>query len=169
VLRVSAEDGSTAAEVWLDAGKVIGAKSGNLAGEVAVYQLLEDPAPGRFVLDAPEVPPESARSGNDPMSIQSILFEGIRRYDEFKRAASVAPDEAEFQATGKQPTMGDVQADPEVFREIWRRASAGRSPVVTEADVPVDRYCVRALYEHWVTAGILEPAGSETEGSPNPA
>jgi hypothetical protein len=158
VLRVFDSDGSTEAELWLDQGKVIGARSGRLAGEVAVYQLLEDPTPGRFVLDQLEVPPENSRTGQDPMSIQSILFEGIRRYDEFKRAASIAPDDAHFRSTGKQPTMGEDETDPEIFREVWRRAAAGRSPKETESEVLVDRYRVRVLFEHWVSAGILESA-----------
>jgi hypothetical protein len=50
---------------------VIRARSGPLESEVAVYQLLEDPAPGRFVLDEPEVPPEKEPTDPIPMSIRS--------------------------------------------------------------------------------------------------
>lgn len=169
VLKVFDSFGSTEAELWLDQGKVIGARSGRLAGEVAEYQLLEDPAPGRFVLDQLEIPPENSRTGQDPMSIQSILFEGIRRYDEFKRAASIAPDNAHFRSTGKQPTMGEDETDPEVFREVWRRAAAGMSPNETESEVLVDRYRVRVLFEHWIFAGSLESAEPDPDSeSPTP-
>ena len=158
VLRVFDDTGQTEAELWLDDGKVVGARAGRLQGEVAVYQLLEDPAPGRFSLDSPEMPPENSRTGPDPISIQSILFEGIRRYDEFKRAASVVSDEARYRSTGKQPTMGDEEIDPEVFRDIWSHASNGKSAAETESEVLVDRFRVRSLYEHWVAAGALESA-----------
>ncbi len=166
VLRVFDSAGQTEAELWLDEGKMIGARSGRLEGEVAVYQLLEDPAPGRFVLDEPEVPPEKARTGPNPMSIQSVLFEGIRRYDEFKRAASVVPDDGCYRSTGKQPTMGDEEIDPEVFRDIWQRASAGKSPIEAEAEVPIDRFRVRALYEHWLAAGVLESVATHPGSEP---
>lgn len=158
LLVVFDASGATAAKMWLAEGRVLGAESGRLSGEVAIYELLEDPAPGRFELvDAATEPPEGMRT-EESLSIQSILFEGIRRYDEFKHAAAAVPDDARFRATGSAPTPADGETDGELFREIWRRAAAGYSSGECEKKLPVDRFRVRCLFERWVSQGFLEPA-----------
>ena len=161
VLVVFDRSGATAAKMWLEGGRVLGAESGMLAGEVAIYQLLEDPAPGRFELaSAEEEPPQKVQTAG-PLSIQSILFEGIRRYDEFKRAAAAVPDEARFHPTGSQPTLAEGETDEDLFKEAWRRAAAGYSPAECEQELPVDRFRIRCLFEHWLAEGALAAAEQE--------
>jgi hypothetical protein len=161
VLIVFDRSGGTAAKMWLEGGRVLGAESGILTAEVAIYQLLEDPAPGRFELaSTDDEPPQKVRTA-EPLAIQSILFEGIRRYDEFKRAAAAVPDEARFHPTGSQPTLAEGDSDEDLFNEAWRRAAAGYSPVECEKELPVDRFRVRCLFEHWLAEGALAPAKQE--------
>jgi hypothetical protein len=162
VLRVYDRGGEISSEIWLEDGRVLGARGGRLNGEVAVLELLENPAPGRFELAETDGKiPHEARTVED-LSIQSILFEGIRRYDEFKRAASVVPDDSRYQPAGGQPTLPEGETDAELFKEVWRLASAGSSPVECEREVPVDRYRIRCLFEHWQAEGVLTPLGPGT-------
>ncbi len=160
VLRVYDRGGEISTEIWLEEGRVLGARGERLSGEVAILELLEDPAPGRFELAHSDGKiPHEART-REQLSIQSILFEGIRRYDEFKRAASVVPDEARYQPAGGQPTLPEGETDAELFKEVWRLASAGSSPVECEQQLPVDRYRIRCLFEHWQAEGVIVPIGS---------
>ena len=171
VLTVFDRGSNIAAKIWLEKGGVLGAQGARLTGEVAVLQLLEDPAPGRFELGEEEPMPHEART-EETLSIQSILFEGIRRYDEFKRAASVVPDDARYRPAGGQPTLPEGETDAMFFKEVWRRAAAGYSPVECEKELPVDRFRVRCLFEHWLGQGVLAaaPAGATPQplDSPDP-
>ena len=161
LLKVLGAGGGVTARVWMQDGLVEAAVGGNLRGEVAVYQLLEDPAPGQFVFGETHEKPRQEAKLEQPMSVQSVLFEGIRRYDEFNRAAAVVPDEMILSPTGAKPTPPEGETDGELVREVWRRASAGYSPADCEAEIPIDRYRIRCLYEHWVTEGSLQ----ESEGT----
>jgi hypothetical protein len=121
-----------------------------------VYRLLEDPAPGRFVLEE-DTANEPGDFGEDAVvPIPDLLFEGIRRFDEFNRAAALAPDGARFKKGAKKPTSLKEESDGELVREVWRRAASGFSPEECESEVPVDRFRVRRLFEHWVAEGSLE-------------
>jgi hypothetical protein len=166
VLRIYDRSGEVSTEIWLEEGRVLGARGERLNGEVAILELLEAPTPGRFELAETDGKiPHEART-REQLSIQSILFEGIRRYDEFKRAASVVPDEARYQAAGGQPTLPEGETDAELFKEVWRLASAGSSPVECEQELPVDRYRIRCLFEHWQAEGVLVQIGSGIDSPP---
>jgi HEAT repeat protein len=156
LLKVLGSGGGTKARVWMQEGRVLAADGGRLYGEVVVYQLLEDPAPGQFVFGDSDEDADPKAMTQEPMSVQSVLFEGIRRYDEFNRAAAVVPDGATLSPTGAKPTPPEVETDGDLVREVWRRASAGYSPVECEAEIAIDRFRIRCLYEHWVTEGSLE-------------
>lgn len=160
LLKVLGSGGGITARVWMRDGQVLAADSGNLRAEVVVYQLLEDPKPGQFVFAETDEQPDSDARTQEPMSVQSVLFEGIRRYDEFKQAAALVPDKAILSPTGSKPTPAEGETDGDLVREVWRRASSGFSPAECEADIAIDRYRIRRLYEHWLTEGSL--AFSET-------
>lgn len=160
VLTVFEREGGKAAEIWLEKGKVLGARGGRLHGEVVVLQLLQDPAPGRFELaESMESIPHEAKT-EEQLSIQSILFEGIRRYDEFKRAATIVPNDARFVGAGGQPSLPEGESDAVLFKEVWRRAVDGQSPEECEGELPVDRFRVRRMFEHWVGEGVLTPVAT---------
>jgi len=156
LLKVLGPGGGVAARVWMKDGLVLAADAGKLRGPVAVYQLLESPAPGQFVFGESKEEADLEARAKEPMSVQSVLFEGIRRYDEFNRAAAVVPDETVLGPTGAKPTPPEGETDGDLVREVWRRASAGYSPVDCEAEIAIDRFRIRCLYEHWVTEGSLE-------------
>jgi len=156
ILTVLDVGGRVAASVALNTGFLTSAEAGNLRGEMAIYELLEKPLRGRFVF----VKQESA-SGPDPTvpggkPVAPMLFEGIRRYDEFMRAAALAPDTARFRSTGKRPTNVADESNTDLVKNIWKRALEGATPEVLERELPVDSYRVRRLFEHWLGEGSLE-------------
>lgn len=156
MLTVLDGDGRTAAAVAFDTGFMTSAEAGELRGEVAIYQLLEKPVRGRFVF----VKQESACGADAPAAagkpVAPMLFEGIRRYDEFMRAAALAPDGARFRSTGKRPTNVADEPNTDLVKNIWKRALEGATPEVIERELPVDSYRVRRLFEHWLGEGSLE-------------
>ncbi len=156
ILLVYGSDGSIAAELALKDGRLRRARAGKLKGRDAVYRLLEDPAPGRFVLEEDSAA-EPGDFGDDVVvPIPDLLFEGIRRFDEFNRAAAMAPDGARFKKGAKPPSQLDGESDGELVREVWRRAASGFSPEECESELPVDRFRVRRLFEHWIAEGSLD-------------
>jgi len=161
VLSLIDDDGRTAAAMRLDGGLIRSARLGQLTGESAVYQLLERPVTGRFVfVDSDEESVVNMERGN-PMPIQPLLFEGIRRYDEFTRAVSLAPDDSKFRATEKKPTKVADEPDIELVKGVWVKAAGGTTPNECEGEFPVDAYRVRRLYEHWLSEGSLTARESE--------
>ena len=171
VLLVYAPDGSVAAELSLEEGRLRRARAGKLKGRDAVYRLLEDPSPGRFVLEEDTANEPGDFGEGAVVPIPDLLFEGIRRFDEFNRAAALAPDGARFKKGTKKPTPLEEESDGELVREVWRRAASGFSPEECESEVPVDRFRVRRLFEHWVAEGSLEALDlsppSTRSGSPD--
>jgi len=156
MLTVLDGDGRTAASVMLDTGFMASAEAGSLRGETAIYQLLEKPVRGRFVFIKQESSGRADAKAGGAKPVAPLLFEGIRRYDEFMRAAALAPDTARFRSTGKRPTNVADEPNTDLVKNIWRRALEGATPEVLERELPVDSYRVRRLFEHWLGEGSLE-------------
>jgi hypothetical protein len=156
LLLVYGSDGKVAAELALEDGRLRRARAGKLKGRDAVYRLLEDPAPGRFVLQEDSAVEPGDFGEGAVVPIPDLLFEGIRRFDEFNRAAALAPDGARFKKGSKKPSQLEEETDGELAREVWRRAASGFSPEECERELPVDRFRVRRLFEHWVAEGSLD-------------
>jgi hypothetical protein len=149
--------GNTTATINLEQGNMIAAEAGKLRNEIAVYQLLERPAHGRFLFINKEGTPEGQPLAENAQSVMSLLLEGMRRYDEFTRAANLVPDDAQFKPGSKKPSDVKEDPDPKLAKAVWGEAAHGVAPAVCEATVPFDAYRVRRLYEHWVTEGSLVP------------
>jgi len=156
VLTVLGEDGQSAASVTLVSGLMKEADAGNLRGELAIYQLLEKPARGRFVFVKQETEgaPDPTMPGAKPVA--PLLFEGIRRYDEFMRAATLAPDGGRFRSTGPRPTNVEDEPNTDLVKNVWKRMLEGATPETVEEELPVDSYRVRRLFEHWLSEGSIE-------------
>ncbi len=177
VLTVLDSAGSTAATIRLEGGMILSARTGSLIGEQAVYQMLEKPIPGRFIfVDSDEDTGVNMEKGS-PTPVQPLLFEGIRRYDEFMRAVALAPDDASFRASDRKPTKAAEEPDMELLKGVWFKAAKGATPLQCEAEYHVDSYRIRRLYEHWIGEGSLVPIDTASAGaarpeestSPNPA
>jgi hypothetical protein len=156
-LTVLDEAGNPTATIELLDGMMITASAGKLVNETALYHLLERPATGRFIFV--NQPVETPSSGKRPhgATVMSLLMEGMRRYDEFNRAATIVPDGARFSATGMQPTGLPDENDADFVNGIWVKATQGVTPIEIERELGVDSYRVFRLFEHWINEGALEP------------
>jgi len=154
-LNVLDSSGQIVATVKLAAGYMVSADVGPLSGESGIYQLLERPVTGRFIFVREESTEHADGSLPGAKPVAPMLFEGIRRYDEFMRAASLVPDSARFTTTGQKPTNVDDEPNTDLVKDVWQRAVRGETPNSVEAATPVDSYRVRRLFEHWVTEGSL--------------
>jgi hypothetical protein len=167
-IKVLDSDGEDMAEIRLADGNVVSARTGKLEEDIAVYQLLERPIVGRFVF----VTEDPEEGGHPPqpgsMAMMSLLLEGMRRFDEFNRALSLIPDGARFKPTDKKPTDVKEDPNPKLAKVVWGQAARGVPPEECEAELEVDCYQVRRLYEHWVTERSLTavdtPPAAQTEG-----
>lgn len=157
VLTVLDESGSSKAKVSLADGMMIDAATGDLDGETAIYQLLERPITGRFIFVNQPVPVETGDAGPTGTPVMSLLMEGMRRYDEFNRAAAIVAEDGRFQATGQQPTGLADEHDPGFVNGIWVQATKGVPPAEIESAAKVDGYRILRLFEHWINEGALVP------------
>jgi hypothetical protein len=172
VLTVLDAAGNTAATIRLDDGMVLSARTDRLEGEAAVYQMLEKPVLGRFIFVDSDEESEINMEKGAPKAVQPILFEGIRRYDEFMRAASLAPDDSQFKATDQKPTKVTDEPSMDLLKGVWFKAAKGATPAQCEAEFPVDCYRIRRMFEHWLGEGSLvtiEPGGGAPAGAQQPS
>ncbi len=157
ILTVLDDSGNSTASITLRDGMMIDASAGDLTADTAIYQLLERPILGRFIFVNQPVDSSRKEGGTTGIAVMSLLMEGMRRYDEFNRAAAIIPDEGQFAATGKQPTGLPDEDDANFVNGIWVQATQGKTPIEVEKEVGVDGYRVFRLFEHWVNEGALEP------------
>ena len=69
-----------------------------------------------------------------------LLMEGMRRFDEFNRALSLVPDDAQFKPTGKKATDVKEDGDPKLAKEVWGRAARGATPAAVESEIAIDSF-----------------------------
>jgi hypothetical protein len=152
VLSLMNREGATQATLMVAKGELVGGQCGAVAGEAAVYQLLEKPFAGTFAfVSRADLSGERLEA---PQPFFPLLMEGVRRHDELRRATAVVPDGARLKGTGKPGTLpADEQA--EFAKQVWNEALAGRTPLDCESRIVADSYRVRRLLAHWVEEGAL--------------
>jgi hypothetical protein len=140
-------------------GRVRNCQTGLLRREAAVYQLLVKPSPGTFAFrnETDLQPTEDDGPGFDVMS---LIMEGVRRYDEFQRAAALVPDDAVLQSAGSGRTPVEDEPNEALIESVWERAIAGAAASELDQELPVDSYRVRRLLAQWVEAGALSHAAA---------
>ena len=151
-LTLLGADALTVATLHFAAGSLADAQAGRLQGTTALYALLERHQVDRFVFV------NAAPAAGEPVpasAVLPLLMEGMRRLDEFQRAAAVAPDDARVQPAGTKPSRLAEESDLELMRSVWLRAIAGATPREIETDASVDPFRVRRLFEHWLEEGSL--------------
>jgi hypothetical protein len=167
ILTVIDTAGNASATITLADGMMLDASIGGLEGETAVYQLLERPTTGRFVFVNQAVDADTLAKSQSGKSVMSLLMEGMRRYDEFNRAATIISDHAQYSGTGEQPTGLSDEKDADFVNGIWVLATKGKTPVEVEREIKVDSYRVFRLFEHWVNEGALQIASDHEPDDPD--
>jgi hypothetical protein len=126
-----------------------------MRGTEALYQLLERPIEGTFAF-VPHAAPTNLRS--EPMDVMPLLFEGIRRHDEYRQLMLFVPDDLVLYATAQKPTPDPEESDPAMIRDVWVKAASGAPLRDWEPQVAADGYRVRKLIARWMEEGALQPA-----------
>jgi hypothetical protein len=156
VLTLMNADKRAEATVILQAGKFREARHGALRGVDAMYQLFERPFPGTFAFVSRASVDELA-GGAPAEDVIGLLLEGVRRHDEFKRAAALASDSLSLKPTGV-PGTPLPDEDPDFVRLVWRQVEKGATPLACEAAIATDGYRTRRLLAHWLEEGSLAAA-----------
>lgn len=146
--------GQTAGKLLFVNGKFADAQTAHLRGVEALYQLLERPLTGVFAF----VPNPAANAKGEPHDVMGLLFEGIRRHDEYRQLVLFVPDDLTLRATSTKPTPDPEESDPAIVRDVWVKASSGARLGDWESQVAVDGYRVRRLVARWLEEGALQPA-----------
>jgi hypothetical protein len=153
VLTLHASDAQVLGTLSIRKGQMLEAHVGHLRGADAVYQLLERPVTATFQFASR---PDAELPAGTGTEILNLLFEGMRRYDEFQRAATLVPDAAPLASTGVAPTSHSEETDQAIVTAVWTRARGGTPAVLCEREVPTDAYRIRRLLAHWVEQGSLK-------------
>lgn len=148
--------GAPAAKLWLLEGRLRQASHGRLSGEDALYEMLIRPFPGAFAfVHRKDVP----RTGvlDPPRDLMGLIFEGVRRHDEWKRSAALVADDARLVATGaaRDITTGE---SAELVEALWAAVGAGATARECDTRFPVDSHRVRKLLASWVEIDALKLA-----------
>ncbi|MBX7186058.1 MAG: DUF4388 domain-containing protein [Vicinamibacteria bacterium] len=148
--------GAPAAKLWLLEGRLRQASHGRLGGEDAIYELLIRPFPGAFAfVHRKDVP----RTGvlEPPRELTGLVFEGVRRHDEWKRSAALVGDDARLAVTG---SPRDITTDEpqDLVEAVWAAASSGSTAKECDTKFPVDSHRVRRLLASWVEVNALKLA-----------
>jgi len=146
--------GQTAGKLLFIGGKFADAQASHLRGVEALYQLLERPLTGVFAF----VPTPIAKAKGEVYDVMGLLFEGIRRHDEYRQLVLFVPDDLTLRATSTKPTPDPEETDPAIVRDVWVKASSGSPLGDWEQQVAVAGYRVRRLVARWLEEGALQPA-----------
>ena len=154
VLSLLTTEDTVQATLAFEDGRLRAARSGNLNGADAVYQLFVKPFPGTFAFAVREDIESSHGPLGPPQDVVGLILEGVRRHDEWRRAAALVPDEAKLKSTDKPSTPLEDESK-EVHDALWETVTSGATPVECEEGRTVDSYRVRRLLAHWVEEEAL--------------
>ena len=90
-----------------------------------------------------------------PRDVLPVVLEACRRYDEYRKARALVPDEAALKPTGSKPTRTVEESDIGFLRTLWTRITSGATPEDCERAIAADSYRVRSLLAHWLETGAL--------------
>lgn len=145
-----------AASLVIDQGRVARASYGRLEGREAVYQLCERPFSGTFAfVPRPNIEEAPAVAG---FEVTGVILEGIRRYDELRRATALVPDHVRLESTRESASTVPGETDLDLITSLWQRIEQGPTVLECEQALPFDSYRVRRVLAHWVEEGALRAA-----------
>jgi hypothetical protein len=156
VLTLLDTQGRPVAALSFEGGTLKSCKVGRLRGKEAFYHLFEKPFPGTFGLVRRTNGADTGTTDEAFGELMPLILEAIRRYDEFRRAVAIVPDEASFAATDKEPSPLADEPDEALLNVLWSKVASGLTAALCEESVPVDPYRVRRLLEHWLHEGALQ-------------
>jgi hypothetical protein len=156
MLTLKDRESETAGILVMEHGKILDAQAGRLRGPEAIYQLFERPSPGTFAFVSRREGASEKEHGAVPHEVVPLVFEAMRRYDEFRQARLLVPDHVTFEVSGIRPSAHPDEKDANLARLVWNKARTGATASDCEIDVPADSFRVRRLLAHWVEQGALQ-------------
>jgi hypothetical protein len=156
IVTLTSRRGTTAGKLLFVSGKFADAQASHLRGATALYQLLECPVAGTFAF-VPH-PGEASKPHSELLDVMPLLFEGIRRHDEYRQLQLFVPDDVTLRATETKPTPDPEESDPAVARDVWVKAASGARLGEWEPQIGADGYRIRRLVARWMDEGALQPA-----------
>jgi len=157
LLTLIDREGEPRAKLWLVEGRLHHASFGALTAEHAIYELLIRPFPGTFAFVHRDDPPKDGAL-IPARDLTGLVFEGVRRHDEWKRAAALVKDDARLTPTGNPRTAISTDQPAERVDAVWALAASGAPCRDCEAAFAVDSFCVRTLLASWVETDALRLA-----------
>jgi hypothetical protein len=139
-------------------GRLAACRNQGLEGEVAFFQLFENPFPGSFEFARREPAGGGQVAG---VAVLPLLFEGMRRYDELQAARAVVPISTRLRLTDIAPTAGPTEVDGAFVRSVWNQVKAGVAVSEIARAVGCDDYRAITLIAHWVEEGALQAEPDE--------
>jgi hypothetical protein len=156
ILTLKDTRGNLMGTFTLLAGLLQHCRVGSLEGKEAACQLFEKPKGGAFVFQG------QRNSSSDRMSeeqelpdLNSIISEGMRRYDELQRLCAIVPDFAVLRRKGSRPVPHSDENDADLADQVWQKMAIEGSPEECEASCLADSYRIRKLLARWVEEGLL--------------
>src|SRR5262249_60695810 len=131
-----AGQGATLGGLELRGGVLIGCSTACLAGETALFQLLERPLATTFEFVDGDPAARRPAPAAAPQEILPLLLEGMRRCDEYGRARALVPDTTVLVPTGVRPTTPRGETDAAFVRELWARVNGGDPAAACRAAMP---------------------------------
>ncbi len=104
------------AEIYIDNGSIIWAKTGRIQGEEAVYQLFQMGADGRFQFIGGEQVPANSNISEAPMM---ILLEAARLQDEYRAIRRKLPDHTRLISTAIPQMKWEDEDTWEYAEKVW--------------------------------------------------
>lgn len=156
MLTLNDSEGETSGLIVMEGGRLLDAQAGKLRGNEAIYQLFERPAPGTFSFIARREGALDKEKAAAAHEVIPIVFEAMRRYDEFRQARVLVPDHVTFEVSGMRPTSHPEEKDVNLWRMVWTKVRAGATALECEEGIPADSYRVRRLLVHWTQEGALQ-------------
>lgn len=156
MLTLKDSEGDTSGLIVMEAGKLLDAQAGKLRGNEAIYQMFERPTPGTFGFTARREGAIDKERVNQAHEVVPIVFEAMRRYDEFRQARVLVPDHVTFEVSGIRPTSHPEEKDVNLWRMVWTKVRSGATALECEEGIPADSYRVRRLLVHWTEEGALQ-------------
>jgi hypothetical protein len=155
-LTLKDKKGNLVGTFSLLAGQMQHCKVGRLEGKEAAYQLFEKPAGGAFVFQGQRNSRgERTPEGQGLADLNSIVAEGMRRYDELQRLCAIVPDCALLKPNGNPPVPHSDEEDAALVDQVWQKMAVEGSPEECEAICLADSYRIRKLLASWVEQGLL--------------
>ncbi len=156
MLTLRDSEGETTGLVVMEGGRIVDAQAGKLRGNEAIYQLFERPSPGTFAFTARREGAIDKERASAAQEVVPIVFEAMRRYDEFRQARVLVPDHVTFEVSGIRPTSHPDEKDVNLWRIVWSKVRSGATALECEEGVPADSYRIRRLLVHWTEEGALQ-------------